>query len=858
MRRLFAVAALLVAFNAFAGRPAHFPSNHDVRELRLGIVCYGGISLAIYMHGNTRELHHLAMASTALECDDTGGLACGDVPQGEARERLPESARHYYDELLAMWGPDRARTRVVIDVIAGTSAGGINGIFLAKALATNRPLDGLRDIWFREADISRLATGKPWPVRVAWRVLLRGDSALRGDVWLKQLYDTFETMDKPKKAEPARLPSLLTPGQPLDLLVTATDFYGSTRAVEIGDPVMSSELRYDHVFRFSGERTQNGDVEAPDLMDNAALAFAARSSASFPVAFPAMRLNDLRKFLDQPKLDTAALAKKVFRDRLAELRHKPDAAEIFAEHLFLVDGGVLDNRPFGIAYDRVSHRTPAPVIETRREFVYLEPDPADPRKPEAVETFKHPSSYRMFWQAKASIPGSEPIANDLLEINEHNQRVERLREIIRRDEATAYVESRERKEAKEQSVASRIEFVLAEQRKQNTMALTEPQKLVNVQNMRETIEDDAANSNLAVVEDAYKRLRVHSVLDQFATVLSKSACGLPDEYSGIQTSLLRELVLAWAKDRKLTGRDVNVAARETFLEQFDVGYVRRRLRFVNDWLNTQYRPGKDDENYGLTRAQIQDAQREIQSRIEHLTRMVRGQDADSSLAIAFERVGKAVCVPVDRVPRDQAAELFGEYRSLLDDLAAKAGAHFETRQGAILADLHTAFVNQTAKWNNPAAARAVLARYLGFPYWDRVAYPYTAFNGVGDLTTIEITRFSPEDVKDAGNGASKLEGVKVAHFGAFLDADGRKKDYLWGRLDAAERVLVLLERNDKNRVQAIRNTILAEERAAVGVANTKAVEDCLNDSKKCPTEEKKKKKTSRPQERRESQAPAGR
>ena len=37
-----------------------------VRELRLAVVLYGGASLAIYMHGTTKELHRLVKAS-ALE-----------------------------------------------------------------------------------------------------------------------------------------------------------------------------------------------------------------------------------------------------------------------------------------------------------------------------------------------------------------------------------------------------------------------------------------------------------------------------------------------------------------------------------------------------------------------------------------------------------------------------------------------------------------------------------------------------------------------------------------------------------------------------------------------------------------------
>ena len=42
--------------------PPALPSDHDVKELRLALVCYGGVSLAIYMHGITKELEKLARA----------------------------------------------------------------------------------------------------------------------------------------------------------------------------------------------------------------------------------------------------------------------------------------------------------------------------------------------------------------------------------------------------------------------------------------------------------------------------------------------------------------------------------------------------------------------------------------------------------------------------------------------------------------------------------------------------------------------------------------------------------------------------------------------------------------------------
>src|SRR5437867_1937863 len=85
------------------------------RELRLAVVCYGGSSLAIYMHGVTKELHRLVKGSALLDA--------GLTPDSGA------PSESVYGALLRELGSERGvRTRVVVDVVAGTSAGGINGI----------------------------------------------------------------------------------------------------------------------------------------------------------------------------------------------------------------------------------------------------------------------------------------------------------------------------------------------------------------------------------------------------------------------------------------------------------------------------------------------------------------------------------------------------------------------------------------------------------------------------------------------------------------------------------------------------------------------------------------------------------
>ena len=50
----------------------------------------------------------------------------------------------------------RSTLRVLVDILAGASAGGINAIFLAHAIATGQSLDPLTDLWLDSADVDAL------------------------------------------------------------------------------------------------------------------------------------------------------------------------------------------------------------------------------------------------------------------------------------------------------------------------------------------------------------------------------------------------------------------------------------------------------------------------------------------------------------------------------------------------------------------------------------------------------------------------------------------------------------------------------------------------------------------------------
>src|SRR5690606_29993160 len=126
------------------------------KELRLALVCFGGVSLAVYMHGVSKEILKLVRASRSLHAIRdravrSAARAADHIPPGD-----PEyDTEAIYFELLRDIGR-HVELRVIVDVIAGASAGGINGVMLARALDHDLPVGHLRDMWLDSGDVSEL------------------------------------------------------------------------------------------------------------------------------------------------------------------------------------------------------------------------------------------------------------------------------------------------------------------------------------------------------------------------------------------------------------------------------------------------------------------------------------------------------------------------------------------------------------------------------------------------------------------------------------------------------------------------------------------------------------------------------
>src|SRR6185369_1406386 len=143
------------------------------------IVMYGGVSLAIYINGIAQELFHLVSATAREKAGGDTALPVDALTPTQRvyrklsyilsnrqfREDCRTQAKQAADQKKSFRVPatpadDTLETRFVIDILSGTSAGGINAIFLSKALANEQNIDQLKELWVNEGDIGVLLNDK--------------------------------------------------------------------------------------------------------------------------------------------------------------------------------------------------------------------------------------------------------------------------------------------------------------------------------------------------------------------------------------------------------------------------------------------------------------------------------------------------------------------------------------------------------------------------------------------------------------------------------------------------------------------------------------------------------------------------
>ena len=369
------------------------------REVRLGLVLYGGVSLAIYMNGTTNELFRAV--------------------RGRGVYWL---IKHLID------------ADIGVDVASGASAGGINGVFLSFALANECEFGTCAGLWRKHGDLGTL-------LREVGKVGAPVPSVLDSDRYRALLENAFEEMwNTPIRGAVRIEPEAATPTPEIDLFVTGTDFYGQIsnevdaagRLVEVKQHRTLFLLK--HRDRAGGKRQLHPLADARGVVPENALdaarasvpaeafrAFAklAQITSCFPGAFAPVRV-------EFPHVARGAEAKA---DEKLALWGKLSAGE----HFF-VDGGVLDNKPFTSTLDAIFHRVADRKI--CRHLLYLEPDPerfstdaeSEAEGEDGAPT--QPTFVASVLDSVTRLPSYESISDDLRRVAEHNASVQRFNALV--------------------------------------------------------------------------------------------------------------------------------------------------------------------------------------------------------------------------------------------------------------------------------------------------------------------------------------------------------------------------------------------------------------------------------------------
>lgn len=765
------------------------------KELRIALVCFGGVSLAIYMHGISKEILKLLRASSRLHgIVDRRERAKANFLDGiDNRDNEYDTESEYF-ELLREIGR-KLELRIVVDVIAGASAGGINATMLARAVCHDLPVRKLRNLWIENADVSVLlspeAKAKAWskfflkPLlwtasRLGWIEAFK-DTEVRDKVslflrsrWFKPpldgngmtalMYEAVTVSGEPRSPTASLLPS----GHDLDLFVTLTDYYGHLERIQIHDPSLIHELEHRQLLRFKYRRHPDGEVESDFQLANAgALAFAARATSSFPGAFPPAQIAEVDQLLEQRGDEWPMREDFIVRNFERHIRADLDPVKVS-----FIDGAVLNNHPFREAISAI-HDRPA-YRDVDRRLVYID---ANPPPPYSVGHRLVPGFFATLKGALSEIPSNQPVSDELRWVFDFNAEVRSFKSII-------------------EGARPEISKLVSD-------TITEPfDKKIPVERIKAWREDvnSRAARDAGFAYEGYARLKLASVR-KFVGKIILTLSGVPIRSPTARA--IGEIIDAWAIRHGIAydraGHDAvlreNGAAQRLprwaeFFLAFDVDYRKRRLNFLIEAQNRLYRM-LDEERYpGLDPAVVDRLKREFYGKLDSLRRR------EEAKFYSVEAHGLANELfdfePADDEAKDLAAfagrfvDENGEKIDRLIDLLAK-----EIDLASSTRDVDELLASIEPKDWLPEAHREVLINYLGFPFWDVLTFSVATARISGEMQEILIDRISPQDVHTLKgfDGVKSLKGTGFGHFAAFLSRNYRENDYLLGRLHAIDRLI---------------------------------------------------------------------
>ena len=710
------------------------------------MVCYGGVSLAVYMHGVTKEIWKLSRASRAFH-------AAG-------RENATGVEAVYLSLLRRIEADRQIILRVLPDIITGASAGGINAVFLAQAVHSGRSLEPLTELWLNNADVEQLVEpeARPWSPAarvymrpIVWYLtrapgntvsetvaaetrtevrrkissLVRGrwfEPPFSGSGFSRLIHRALVAMSD----TPAEAP-LLPTRHPLDLLVTATDFRGRLETLRLNSPPQVEEPEHRMPIGFHAQTPAEGGHDLAQLCE---LTLAARATASFPGAFPPLRIAEI---------DAACGGEWHNRDRFLRRIMPTHVERGTVDHVALVDGSVLNNAPFEGAIKALTIR-PA-QREVDRRFVYIDPSPRRPRIGED-EAPKPVSFFGAIAGSLSAIPREQPIRDNLEVLEAQTREAEKLRKMVA---------------ALRPEVESAVDRLFG-----RTLFLDRPTRK-RLAAWRGRAQQAAAES-AGYAFHSYAQAKLSGILDRLADLARKAANradmpGAPQIAARLREEIEDHDMTSLSAAKGGGASDIAI----TFFRDHDLAFRIRRLRLLARRLSRDWELDPDIPDEGL-----QDARDAV---YRALTLYFAKEDPQN-LGLDFEGI---------------AADVMAQPGAFLDALAQRRALR-EADEAAeeILCDA----LAQMPK----DLRRRVLLAYLGFPFYDVSTLPLLRNEGLTEFDPVKVDRISPEDataIRDGGTAAT-LRGTEFFNFGAFFSRAYRENDYLWGRMHGAERMIDLV------------------------------------------------------------------
>lgn len=827
------------------------PAVEYSQEVRFAIVMYGGISLAIYINGVAQELLHLVRATAPANHPDTGGQDLAKYADSEltgsekvyrklgqmlVRGKSPldthgatTPTQETGNQTIIGQKPAAIRTRFVVDILSGSSAGGINAVFLAKALANDQPLKDLESLWVEEGEMAVLINDRDSLPKTNLKVQDPPKSLLNSRRMYWQLLDALDGMETVKQSSDAGSTNI----EELDLFVTATDMAGQIIKLQLADRTVQ-ERRHRKVFHFvfsAGDGQALNDFIATN---NPFLAFAARATSAHPAAFEPMTLGGIDQILQRhdkysEKSDVRAVNpdwRKFYDEYLraadgeGPLKLSDQALQKlsteFAKRAFN-DGGVLDNQPFSHTLDTLGkHHANFPTV---RKLLYIEPAPEHPKADPDQPT---PDFAANAWLSLSTLPRYEPIREHLQRVLDRNRLIERVAHITQGMETDVNV---------------------AKKNKVKLTALTA--KEFRSANLADMIERHGFGWA------SYQRLRVAETTDELVRLICRT---LGFDEDSDQFTTVRQVIKGWrdgryfpnlSSEEQPSGDSREKQTQTAFLMDFDLRWRLRRLRFLMSKIDDlacfdvqgkkTFENAIDAETPGFSYSTdspedeaipLRSTLLEIKAAVNRAYRTLRRNRQalwsspigappihDDQLAAQVATVRDAVAkIDLNTFFSSQMEDLSQAARNRALDVSGNVspqGANFLKFLGVLVPVLNEwsskgrgmvedALTARTdAPTHEKVLKRALKFYFDNFDRYDMVSHPILYATNAGDeLDHVEVFRISPEDathiVDEADAGKKKLFGTKLGSFGAFFKRDFRTNDILWGRLDGAERIITAL------------------------------------------------------------------